>query len=67
MHHNLLEHDDLADWPEEAMITLTFDDQGGKTRLTIHHSPIKPGPERDMCHQGWSESLDKLEDYLAKG
>ncbi|MGA7105198.1 MAG: SRPBCC domain-containing protein [Candidatus Deferrimicrobiaceae bacterium] len=24
------------------------------------------GPERDMCEQGWNESLDKLEEYLAK-
>lgn len=54
------------DWPEEALITVTFDEQGGKTRFTLRHAPLKPGPERDMCHQGWSESLDKLEDYLAK-
>lgn len=54
------------DWPEEALITVTFDEHGGKTLFTLHHAPLKPGPERDMCHQGWSESLDKLDDYLAK-
>lgn len=54
------------DWPEEALITVTFDEQGGKTRLTLQHAPLKPGPERDMCHQGWSESLVKLEKYLAE-
>jgi uncharacterized protein YndB with AHSA1/START domain len=53
------------DWPEEALITVTFDEQGGKTGFTLQHAPLKPGPERDMCHQGWSESLDKLEEYLA--
>jgi uncharacterized protein YndB with AHSA1/START domain len=54
------------DWPEEAIITVTFAEQGGKTRFTLHHAPLKPGKERDMCEQGWSESLDRLEDYLAK-
>jgi uncharacterized protein YndB with AHSA1/START domain len=55
-----------ADWPAEALIEVTFAEQAGKTRLTLRHSPIKPGPERDLCEQGWSESLDKLAEYLAK-
>ncbi len=55
-----------SDWPAEALIEVTFTEQAGKTRLTLQHSPIKPGRERDMCEQGWSESLDKLADYLAK-
>lgn len=54
------------DWPEEALITATFEELAGKTGFTLRHGPIRPGPERDMCHQGWSESLDKLEDYLEK-
>lgn len=54
------------DWPEEALITVTFEEHGGNTKFTLHHAPIKPGPERDMCRQGWNEMLDKLEDYLAK-
>src|SRR3989339_394128 len=55
-----------ANWPAEAMITLTFDELDGKTKFTLRHSPIKPGKERDMCQQGWNESLDKLADYLAE-
>jgi uncharacterized protein YndB with AHSA1/START domain len=54
------------DWPDEALLTVTFDEQGDRTRFTLHHAPLKPGPERDMCEQGWNETLDKLEDYLAK-
>jgi uncharacterized protein YndB with AHSA1/START domain len=56
-----------TDWPEEAQIAVTFDEHGGKTKLTLQHYPIKPGSERDMCQQGWSETLDKLEAYLATG
>jgi uncharacterized protein YndB with AHSA1/START domain len=53
------------DWPNEAIITVDFSEDAGKTILTLQHSPIKPGKERDMCRDGWSESLDKLADYLA--
>ena len=55
------------DWPAEALITATFTEHAGKTRLTVQHAPLPPGRERDMCEQGWSESLDKLADYLAEG
>jgi NADPH:quinone reductase-like Zn-dependent oxidoreductase/uncharacterized protein YndB with AHSA1/START domain len=55
-----------ADWPTETLITLTFTEHVGKTRLMLQHWPIKPGPERDMCQQGWNESLDKLAEYLAE-
>jgi len=54
------------DWPAEALITVTFAEHAGKTRLTLRHSPLPLGPERDMCEQGWTESLDKLADYLAE-
>lgn len=54
------------DWPEEALVTVTFTEHAGKTMLMLRHEPIKPGRERDMCRQGWNESLDKLADYLAK-
>jgi NADPH2:quinone reductase len=55
-----------ADWPAEALITVTFAEQAGKTKLTLRHSPLPAGRERDQCRQGWEESLDKLADYLAK-
>ena len=54
------------DWPAEALITVTFTEHAGKTRLTMQHAPLQPGRERDMCRQGWNESLDKLADYLAE-
>ncbi len=54
-----------ADWPEEALITMTFEEQDGQTLFTLVHAPIKPNEEREMCRQGWEETLDKLEEYLA--
>ena len=52
------------DWPAEAIIDVTFTEHSGKTRLTLQHFPLPLGREREMCQQGWSESLDKLADYL---
>lgn len=56
-----------ADWPDEALITVTFAELGGKTKLTLEHAVgSAPATERDQCQQGWSESLDRLAGYLAK-
>ena len=55
-----------SDWPAEALVEVNFAEHGGKTEVTIRHSPIKPGSERDMCRQGWNECLDKLAYYLAQ-
>lgn len=54
------------DWPQETLIKVTFTEYAGRTRIMLQHSPIKPGRDRDMCRQGWDESLDKLANYLAK-
>jgi uncharacterized protein YndB with AHSA1/START domain len=55
------------DWPQETLVTVTFAEDKGKTKLTLQHDvgPV-PALERDMCQQGWSESLDKLAADLAK-
>lgn len=52
------------DWPTETIVTVSFSEHAGKTRLTLQHWPLKPGAERDMCQQGWNESLDKLAEHL---
>ncbi len=55
-----------ADWPDEAIIDVTFTEHAGKTRVTVRHSPLPQGKERDMCRQGWNESLEKLGNYLVE-
>jgi len=52
-----------AEFPLEMRVTVTFEDVGGKTRLTLTHAGI-PEKEREMCTAGWSESLYKLADTL---
>ena len=55
-----------GDWPLEMLVTVTFEEDGGKTKLTLKHSGIdriKDSDRNDM-QQGWSESFDKLADCL---
>lgn len=54
-----------GEWPEEMLITVTFEDaDDGKTKLTIVHEG-HPAEMADMAEGGWNESLDKLEAVLA--
>jgi uncharacterized protein YndB with AHSA1/START domain len=48
------------DWPDEQLVTLTLEDIGGKTKLTMHHAGFPAGDHSDMAAQGWNESFDKL-------
>jgi uncharacterized protein YndB with AHSA1/START domain len=55
-----------ADYPLEMLVTVTFEEMEGKTKLTLKHAlGSVPASERDLCQQGWSESLDKLARELA--
>ncbi|MGE5293649.1 MAG: SRPBCC domain-containing protein [Solirubrobacterales bacterium] len=54
------------DWPTETIVTVSLSEHAGKTRLVLQHWPLQPSPERDLCQQGWNESLDKLAEYLVE-
>lgn len=58
----------MPDWPMEALITVTFEEQAGKTKFTLRHA-VGAAPEaaRKECQAGWSESLDRLDGYLKEG
>ena len=59
-------HYGMSDMPLEMLVTVTFEEHEGKTKLTLHHVGIPAGPDREGANQGWSESFDKLAEYLAK-
>ncbi|OGG00862.1 MAG: hypothetical protein A3F83_01400 [Candidatus Glassbacteria bacterium RIFCSPLOWO2_12_FULL_58_11] len=54
----------MSDWPKETLLTVTFTEQGGKTKLTVHHAVPLSLAERMGAPQGWNSSLDRLADYL---
>jgi uncharacterized protein YndB with AHSA1/START domain len=53
-----------GDWPKELLATVTFEDRGGKTRMTLRHEGIPAGMMREMTATGWSESFDKLAEHI---
>ncbi|MGH6736047.1 MAG: SRPBCC family protein [Methyloceanibacter sp.] len=61
-------------WPLQIFSTVTFAERDGKTTVTIHWVPYEATEaERDTFEEGapsmqagWTGTLDRLEDYLAK-
>ena len=53
-----------SDFPLEVEVTVTFEEQDGKTKMTLRHSGIPAGKMRDMTGVGWNESFDKLAESL---
>jgi uncharacterized protein YndB with AHSA1/START domain len=49
----------------ETLLTLTFADLGGRTRLTLHQAVFESVIARDDHQHGWSSSLDQLAEYIA--
>ena len=49
----------------ETIMTLTFAEQGDKTKLTLKQTLFESVTSRDMHGQGWNSVLDKLGEYLA--
>jgi len=52
------------DFPLEMLVIVTFEDLDGRTKMTLEHTGVPTGPDRDGTEQGWSESFDKLAEIL---
>lgn len=55
---------DDANPQSETVMTITFEDLGGRTRLTVHQTFAKPEFARG-AKEGWNSSLDRLIEHLA--
>jgi uncharacterized protein YndB with AHSA1/START domain len=49
----------------ETLVRLTFEDLGGRTRLTLHQTGFETVSARDEHRGGWNSSLNCLGEYLA--
>jgi len=49
----------------ETILTVIFEDQNGKTKLTLHQAVFESVSARDGHNSGWNSSLDCLGEYLA--
>ena len=58
-------------WTEEdgpdTLVTATFEDRDGKTRLTFTQTPFETIESRDSHTEGWGECLDRLTAYILEG
>lgn len=50
----------------ETLVTLSFAEQGGKTRLTLHQAVFESVTARDAHQDGWTSCLVRLAEYLAR-
>ena len=61
-------------WPLEMLSTFLFEEENGRTRLTIKWKPLNASAEEiatfagahDGMRQGWTGTMDQLDAYLAK-
>jgi uncharacterized protein YndB with AHSA1/START domain len=59
------EEDDNGKPGNEMLVTLSFEERGGKTKLTFHQTGFTSEGQRDGHDGGWNSAFDKLEDYIA--
>jgi uncharacterized protein YndB with AHSA1/START domain len=48
----------------ETVITITFEENDGKTTMNFHQAFFVTEGDRDGHMRGWNSAFDKLEDYL---
>jgi uncharacterized protein YndB with AHSA1/START domain len=49
----------------ETLVTVTFADLDGKTRLTLHQALFESVAARDLHRGGWTGCLERFVEYLA--
>jgi uncharacterized protein YndB with AHSA1/START domain len=48
----------------ETIVALTFEDVGGKTRLTLRHGIFETVTSCDAHRRGWTDSFDRLAEFV---
>jgi len=48
------------EFPMESLVTITFRDEGDRTRLTLHYVGVPEGEDRIQAEAGWNQMFDKL-------
>ena len=56
-----------AKWPRETLVTVTFEDLRGSTRLTLEQNVLESLARQTGAHPGWVQMLDRLGELIMKG
>jgi uncharacterized protein YndB with AHSA1/START domain len=68
-------HPMSPDWPREMLTKVTFEEQGGKTKVTVQWTPVDASTEverktfedgRGSMQQGWTGTFEQFEQYFAR-
>ena len=51
-------------WPQETLLTVTFEDLDGKTRLTLRQNVSEALARQTGAYPSWLEMLDRLDELL---
>ncbi|SDX67243.1 SRPBCC domain-containing protein [Flavobacterium degerlachei] len=57
-------HYGIEGLPLELLVTVTFEESEGGTKMSLSHVGIPAGEMQDRIKMGWNESFDKLEKML---
>lgn len=49
----------------ETLMTVTFADENGKTKLTLRQVGFESDESRELHREGWTSTLECLGEYLA--
>ena len=55
-----------AEFPPETLVTVTFAEEGARTRVTLHQTLPGEFPERRAMEEGWREMLTRLSTQLPR-
>lgn len=55
-----------VDGGRETVVSVTFEDVNGTTRLSFHQAPFTSQTEIEAHMESWGECLDRLESYLLR-
>jgi uncharacterized protein YndB with AHSA1/START domain len=51
----------------ETLVELSFHDVAGSTEIDFTQRRFKTEPRRELHREGWTDTLDRLEQFLARG
>jgi uncharacterized protein YndB with AHSA1/START domain len=56
----------LGDGPKENVITIRFEERGGKTVMHVHQAPFATESERDGHNGGWNSAFDCFAEFILR-
>lgn len=56
-----------GNWQEVLLVTVTFEDVNGRTKLRLYHEGFPSGDMAELAKAGWNQSLDKFAQVLEEG